>query len=82
MEKKMDIDKLMDLVLEEANDKESIAAHSGDWNDGGASNLRNQVYFYRLGQQNKVPKEWMRHADKLDPEWQELQRLQKKFGKR
>lgn len=82
MEKKIDIEKLMDLVLEEADDKESIAAHSGSWNDGGASNLRNQVYFYRLGQKNVTPKEWMRYVNQLDPEWQELQRLQKKFGKR
>lgn len=82
MGKKSDIDKLMDLILEVANEKELNAAHSGSMYDYGASSMREQVRFYRLGQRNELPKEWEHYRHKLDPEWQEFQRLQKKFGDR
>jgi hypothetical protein len=75
------IETIMQLVLSEADDKESSAAHSGGWGDGGAGTLKDQVRFYKLGMQGKMPEEWKKYEVTLDPEYQKFLELEKKFGK-
>ena len=76
-----EIPKIMDLVLKEANSRENAAAHNGERSDGGATTLRQQVYFYQMGLQGRVPKEWEKYRQQLDPEYQEYLRLKRKFDK-
>lgn len=43
--------------------------------------MRQQVRFYRMGQNKEIPKEWKEFEKKFDPEWGEYQRLKDKFEK-
>lgn len=78
------LNQVMGLVLKEAATRRDNAAYSGEWNDGGASALEDQVKFYRYGIEGRIPPEWKKYADQAtredDPEWAEYQRLRKKFG--
>ena len=77
-----DIERLIALVLADAQEKRTNAGYAGAWDDGGASRIEDQVKFYRYGQRNSIPEEWAVHAHKLDPEWAEYERLRAKFGGR
>ena len=77
-----DIDRVIDLVHQDAKRMAENAGYSGAMNDGGASVLENQVRFYLMGRSGEMPDEWKQYANKLDPEYAEWQRLQKKFGAR
>lgn len=74
------IDKIIKAVLAEANDAEHNACMMGAHHDGGAGTMRNQVLFYKAGMEGTLPKSWKKHEQKLDPEYEEYLRLQKKFG--
>ena len=82
-DEKGNIDKLIKIVLDDAEDKRTSAAFSGEFGDGGASRLEDQVRFYRLGQSGTTPPEWEeKYGHLLDDEWKEYQRLKEKFGGR
>lgn len=71
------------LIEADAVEKETSAAYDGQRGDNGASKLREQVKFFKAGQIGNVPSVWQKYyvnaKHKLDPEWTEFQRLQKKF---
>lgn len=56
--RKVSIDQLIDFVLKAAKEKREAAGFNGEWTDGGASALEEQVKFYKLGMQDVQPKEW------------------------
>lgn len=74
------IDKLIPLVLKDAENKKLDAGMGGRWDDGGASVLENQVKFYQYGLKGQVPPEWKEYEKQLDPEYIEYLRLKRKFG--
>lgn len=79
----VDIEKIMELVLEDATKKADDAGYGGRWDDGGASTLREQVEFYRCGMKGEIPTEWREYVKKIkkisDPEYAEYLRLKEKF---
>lgn len=73
------IEKVIELVLREANDLEQAAGFSGSHTDGGASRLRDQVRFYKMGAEGVMPSEWSKYELTLDEDYETWQRLNKKF---
>jgi hypothetical protein len=76
----VNIDKIIELVLQDAVDKELGASQAGGFGDNGASRLREQVAFYNYGRYGIIPQEWGKYTNKLDPEYQKYLELKKKFG--
>lgn len=72
------IDKLKALVREES---EKLTASAGGRIESSslAMLLAEQVKFYEYGQSDIIPPEWESYRAKLDPEWDEYQRLRAKF---
>lgn len=83
---KIDINKVIDLVLEASYERRDAAGMDGRWDDGGASNARAQVDYYRWGMAGIIPPDWQKYADQIeaasDPEYEIYQRLKTKFGDR
>jgi hypothetical protein len=83
---KPDINKVLELVLAEADTRRLNAGYAGAYGDGGATDLRKAVEYYRYGMTGELPPAWQPYADKArreaDPEWAEYQRLQAKFEKK
>jgi len=52
------IDKIMVLVLKDANERRESAGYSGSWTDGGAGYLEDQVKFFKYGMDSQLPPEW------------------------
>lgn len=75
------VEKVMVLILKEAERRRTSAGFSGARDDGGAGILEAQVRFYRSGQAGVMPPEWQEYEKQLDPEYEEYLRLVKKFGK-
>ena len=79
----VDIEKVMDLILKDADNKKETAAYNGSMNDDGASRLKEQVSFYKAGRQGVIPLEWSKYAEESkkisDPEYSEYIRLKNKF---
>jgi len=74
------------LIIErEAEARYNKAAYGGSMDDDGAKSLRDQVKFYKYGREGLVPPEWEIYVKQAqresDPEYAELMRLKKKFGK-
>lgn len=76
---KKDIDAIIELILDDADDKEDSAKYAGAMSDYGAKQLREQVEFYNYGRKGIVPTEWKKYEMRLDVEYQEYLRLKKKF---
>lgn len=74
------IDKLIPLVLKDAESKKLDAGYSGRWDDGGGGRLEEQVKFFQYGLRGQVPPEWKEYEKLLDPEYIEYLRLKRKFG--
>lgn len=76
-------DTVMNLVLADAASCRSRAGGNGEWSDGGAKELEDQVRFFRSGQASELPYEWKKYVDQAhklsDPEYSEYQRLKAKF---
>ena len=79
------LEKIMQLVLKEANNLREAAGFQGSMSDNGASYLFDQVKFYRYGMLLTVPQEWERYSEEAekiaDPEYQEYMRLKRKFDR-
>lgn len=74
------IDKLIPLVLKDAENKKFDAGMGGRWDDGGAARLEDQVKFFQYGMKGQIPPEWDQYQKLLDPEYIEYLRLKRKFG--
>lgn len=73
------LDKLMAMVLKDAEYKRTAAGYNGLISDNGASLLELQVRFFKMGMKGTVPSEWEVYKKALDPEYMEYLRLKKKF---
>jgi len=80
MKNEVDVEKLIALVLKEADERELSAGYGGHMHDGGAGALRDHVKYFRLGQAGIIPSEWEVYKKQLDPEYQQYLELRKKFG--
>jgi len=82
--KKDIVEKIMELILEDADKKEMNAGYGGSHSDGGASRLRDQVNFYKAGMNGIIPTVWdeyvKEYVKNTDPEYSEYVRLKEKFG--
>lgn len=81
---KIDINKVIDLVLADAYERREAAGMDGRWDDGGADRVREQVDYYRCGLDRVIPVDWQKYANQIeaaeDPEYETYQRLKAKFG--
>ena len=75
----MDMERIIALVLKDAEDCRTSAGYNGSFSDGGASELEAQVMFYRFGRDGSLPPEWIKYLKHIDPEYPEYERLKKKF---
>lgn len=59
------------------------AAHTGGWSDNGGGALIAEADAFDAGLDGRLPDGWEEYAEEYrrekDPEWQEYQRLKKKF---
>lgn len=75
------INKLIDIIIDKAKVVRTTATMNGEYGDGGASVLEDQIKFYQYGRDGIIPPEWeKKYGNQLDPEWDEYLRLKKKFG--
>ncbi len=79
----IDVQALIKKMLAIAKNRRYAAGMNGQWDDGGASDIEDQIAAFKAGLAGEVPKEWLEEAQKIkneaDPEWAEHQRLQAKF---
>jgi hypothetical protein len=77
------VDAALALYLTEAQTKRDSAGYAGEWGDGGASRMEEQVADYKSGRMNEIPTWLVRCYSKVkaqrDPDFDEYQRLKKKF---
>lgn len=76
------IDKIIKVILKDAEDKRIGASYSGSCGDGGADKLESQVKFYNYGRQGTIPPEWSEYEIQIDTEYQDYLKLKGKFEKR
>lgn len=85
------IDRIMQIILAEANKLETDAGYSGSFGDGGAGILRQQVRFYMAGMNGQLPQEWQKYQEQAvqaeleqDPTYkamkQQEEALRQKYG--
>lgn len=83
MEPKLLIDKIIALILKDAEDRRTAAGYGGRFDDGGAGILQAQVQFYQYGARGILPPEWNEYRKQAetqaDPEYAEYVRLKRKF---
>ena len=81
----VNIDALLKKLLDKAAANRLDAGMGGEWGDGGASDLEEQVEIFKCGMAREIPENWIEEAKKskneADPEWDEFQRLKGKFEK-
>jgi hypothetical protein len=78
------MEKFLAFLLAQARIKRDNAAYGGAMNDGGASQIENEVEVYRAALERKTPPCWegfLREFNRQhDPEYETYLRLQQKFG--
>jgi len=81
----IDVQALIKKMLAIAETRRYAAGMNGQWDDGGASYIEDQIAAFKAGLAGEVPKEWLEEAQKIknaaDPEWAEFERLKTKFEK-
>lgn len=87
--KSVNIKNMISFIRAEAAKKREAAALDGRHDDGGARELETQVKFFNYGWDAAnqpwsaaLPTEWNEFAIHLDPEYEQYQKLKKKFGDR
>lgn len=60
------VDKVISLILREAQDRRDDAGFSGSHSDGGASRLENEVAMWRMGRDGVFPPEWEKYVEKAE----------------
>jgi hypothetical protein len=81
------IRRVISQKLLDARNAEEDAACGGRRSDGGASAIRNEVYYYQYGLQGVIPPDWKtlyamieeQMKKEADPEFKEYHRLKSKF---
>lgn len=71
--------KIIDRALKDAESREIGAAYNGEWGRGGADEIRKAVEAW-LRPKDVVPPILERYAIEEEKEWEEFQRLKKKFN--
>lgn len=78
----VNIEKVVGAVFKDAENQR----YNSPWGDGGASDLMEQIKWYRYGQLGAIPQEWQTYADQViketDPDYEQYILLKKKFGDR
>ena len=78
------IERVIGLVLADAERRRMDAGYGGHHHDGGASQTEREVSIYRAGMEGRLPAEWQAFEEQArreaDPEWAEFRRLSQKFG--
>jgi len=74
-----EMEQLIKIVKSAADNAEKNAAYGGQMNDGEASKIRTQAYFYEYGMELIMPKEWEEYEKEMDPEYNKYLELKKKF---
>ena len=78
------IDKVISRIIADAEKRRRNAGLGGEWGDGGARALLEEVKFFNYGRNYEadkaIPPEWKFYEMEVDPEYEEFQRLKKKFG--
>jgi len=81
--KEIDIEALITAMYAKAEDMKKSAGLSGEWHDGGASDLVEQIESFKCGMTGQVPNNWLKVANQLqteaDPDWKRYQELKDKF---
>jgi len=76
-------EKIIELILKDADKMENDAAMGGAHHDGGASKLKDNVKFWKLGMMKKFPNEWDSYTRQYnrenDPDYQKYLLLKHKF---
>ena len=80
---------IVETITEKANDMRTKATYSGEYGDGGASTLEQNLEFFVLGFRThggldlntevQVPATWQKYFYRQDPEYDEYLRLKNKF---
>ena len=79
----IDIEALIAAMYSKAADMKHSAGMNGEWHDGGASDLVEQIEAFKCGMTGQIPNGWLEVANQMknedDPDWETYQRLKKKF---
>ena len=80
---------IVETITEKANEMRTKAAYGGEYEDGGASTLEQNLEFFVLGFKThggldlntevQVPSAWQKYFFRQDPEYDEYFRLKNKF---
>jgi len=79
------IDNVIAHLENEAKQLEIGAAYGGSWGDGGASEIRKAIYYYKCGMNGTIPVKWVPLHDHfvkvgIDPDYQKYMELKDKYG--
>ncbi len=67
----MNHEKLIQKIREVAKERRENAGYNGEWGDGGASRLEEQVRFFCAGGgKGAIPSEWKQYEKLIDPEYE------------
>ena len=81
--KEIDINALITAMYKKAEDKKHLAGMNGEWHDGGADALVDQIEAFKCGMTGQVPNGWLEVSNQMkkevDPDWAKYQKLKKKF---
>ena len=80
---------IVETITEKANEMRTKAAYGGEYGDGSASTLEQNLEFFVLGFKThggldlnpevQVPSDWQKYFFRQDPEYDEYFRLKNKF---
>jgi len=77
------LDLILGIIRIDAEKKRDNAAQGGEYGDGGASALEDQILIYKCGLSGKFPSKWEKYRkeyeNSIDPEYQEYLKLKEKF---
>ena len=74
---------VMELILDDAEERRQNAGFNGQHSDGGARELEEKVEIYRHGLEGSFPTEWVKYVKQYkkenDPEYKMYLRLKEQF---
>ena len=74
-----EIIKYINAALDDAKQRREDAGMGGYHTDGGASQIEENVRFYKLGLNKSIPIEWKQLVEKKSPEYKLYLDLKRKF---
>lgn len=79
-EKKLEVLETIFIMVEKEADKRAYeAGMGGHHHDGGSTVMKTEVNLYKKGMKLEMPKQWEKHLQTLDEEYDEYIRLKNKF---